>query len=449
MRSFGDLQRIGVDCTCSYDAGVLRYGQAAGADVLEVTAPDKLVRRRRGNSDEFDAQTAAHAAFAERRTVTPRSRDGLVESLRVLQVCRKTAVQARRIWRGVFLDLGRACISAAWPFVVTLRIRQDSCVRLDFTERFRCFKRCPMPVCRYVAIALCWIHLLTGMAHSQQTKSFDILDSQGFNAPIVAYSLQVPQDWQVSGEVLWAKPCSGNDLYEVVFTGRSPDGLTGMRILPGHQVIWLGAMTAGLDHALAQMMVAQTEAQLNKLRTQFRNTNCHVGHDTGTEQLFQTLVKPARPADMRVIATMPNDIGRKQFAQVFDVAAPGMQSSYDAVRIDIAYNLGPHPIEESLWLSWYLFQPDPSDPVMAGTYQQTFVEPLRLTWVSPNRRAVDQAKIDALVASIKVNPDWQNRINEVQRKRTEANRRNNEENGAQREAERARAEALRDTRESW
>ncbi len=35
--------------------------------------------------------------FAERRTVTPRSRNGKVESLRVLKVCRKTAVQARRI----------------------------------------------------------------------------------------------------------------------------------------------------------------------------------------------------------------------------------------------------------------------------------------------------------------------------------------------------------------
>ena len=97
MRSFGDLQRIGVECTGSYGAGLLRYMQAAGVDVLEVTAPDKLDRRRRGKNDDFDAQSAAHAAFAERRTGTPRSRDGMVESLRVLKVCRKTAVQARRI----------------------------------------------------------------------------------------------------------------------------------------------------------------------------------------------------------------------------------------------------------------------------------------------------------------------------------------------------------------
>lgn len=92
IRSFGDLQRIGVECTGSYGAGLLRYLQTAGVDVLEVTAPDKLDRRQRGKNDDFDAQSAAHAAFAERRTVTPRSRDGMVESLRVLKVCRKTAV---------------------------------------------------------------------------------------------------------------------------------------------------------------------------------------------------------------------------------------------------------------------------------------------------------------------------------------------------------------------
>jgi hypothetical protein len=53
--------------------------------------------RKRGKSDDLDAQNAAHAAFAGRRTVTPKSRDGMVESLRVLKACRKTAVAARRV----------------------------------------------------------------------------------------------------------------------------------------------------------------------------------------------------------------------------------------------------------------------------------------------------------------------------------------------------------------
>src|ERR687894_1409161 len=97
MRSFGEVQRIGIESTGSYGAGLLRFVQQAGIEVLEVTAPDQHDRRRRGKNDDLDAQNAAHAAFAGKRTVTPRSRDGMVESLRVLKACRKTAVAARRI----------------------------------------------------------------------------------------------------------------------------------------------------------------------------------------------------------------------------------------------------------------------------------------------------------------------------------------------------------------
>jgi transposase len=97
MRSFGDLQRIGVESTGSYGAGLLRFMQQAGVTVLEVTAPDRQDRRKRGKNDDLDAQNAAHAAFAGNRTVTPRSCDGMIEALRVLVACRKTAVMARRI----------------------------------------------------------------------------------------------------------------------------------------------------------------------------------------------------------------------------------------------------------------------------------------------------------------------------------------------------------------
>ncbi|MFC6463320.1 IS110 family transposase [Paracoccus aerius] len=97
MRSLGQLQRVGIRSTGSYGAGLLRFLQAAGIEVLEITAPDRQDRRRRGKNDDLDAQNAAHAALAGARTVTPRTRDGMVESLRVLKACRKTAVTARRV----------------------------------------------------------------------------------------------------------------------------------------------------------------------------------------------------------------------------------------------------------------------------------------------------------------------------------------------------------------
>ncbi|WP_416236612.1 IS110 family transposase, partial [Salmonella enterica] len=79
MTSFGTLKRIGVECTGTYGSGLLRYFQNAGLEVLEVTAPDRMERRKRGKSDTIDAECAAHAAFSGIRTVTPKTRDGMIE----------------------------------------------------------------------------------------------------------------------------------------------------------------------------------------------------------------------------------------------------------------------------------------------------------------------------------------------------------------------------------
>ena len=97
MRTHGDIARVGIECTGSYGAGVMRHLDQAGIEVLEVTAGDKADRRKRGKDDTIDAEQAAHAAYARRRTVTPRAHDGMVESLRALKIARSTAVKARRV----------------------------------------------------------------------------------------------------------------------------------------------------------------------------------------------------------------------------------------------------------------------------------------------------------------------------------------------------------------
>lgn len=76
---------------------MLSYLQNTGVTVLEVTAPDEKERRRRGKSDTIDAESVAHAAFSLIRTVAPKTRSVMAEALRVLKVCRKTAVSACRI----------------------------------------------------------------------------------------------------------------------------------------------------------------------------------------------------------------------------------------------------------------------------------------------------------------------------------------------------------------
>jgi transposase len=97
MRTFGDIRRVGVEGTGSYGAGLLRHLEQAGIEVLEVNRPDRSDRRRRGKDDTIDAENAAHAALAGNRVITPKTRTGMVESLRVLRVARSTAVKSRRV----------------------------------------------------------------------------------------------------------------------------------------------------------------------------------------------------------------------------------------------------------------------------------------------------------------------------------------------------------------
>jgi transposase len=96
MRAFGPIERVGVEGTGCYGAGLHRHLRTQGIDVLEVTRPDRSERRRRGKDDTLDAINAARAAHTGRRVSVPKSTDGAVESLRALRAVRTSAVIAHR-----------------------------------------------------------------------------------------------------------------------------------------------------------------------------------------------------------------------------------------------------------------------------------------------------------------------------------------------------------------
>jgi len=95
MRAHGELAKAGVEGTGSYGAGLARYLAGCGVEVVEVVRPNRQARRQRGKSDVADAVAAALAALSGEASGVPRSRDGLVESIRALRVARAGAVKAR------------------------------------------------------------------------------------------------------------------------------------------------------------------------------------------------------------------------------------------------------------------------------------------------------------------------------------------------------------------
>jgi transposase len=95
LRGFGDVERVGVESSGSYGAGLTRALIAAGIAVIEVNRPHLHTRRRRGKSDPIDAEAAARKVLAGEARAVPKDTRGIVEAIRLLRVARAGAVKAR------------------------------------------------------------------------------------------------------------------------------------------------------------------------------------------------------------------------------------------------------------------------------------------------------------------------------------------------------------------
>ena len=92
---FGPVTRIGVEGTGSWGVGLTRFLMGQDIIVVEVDRPNRQTRRKVGKSDPTDALAAARAALSGEASVTPKSRDGRVEEMRVLLVARRSAREQR------------------------------------------------------------------------------------------------------------------------------------------------------------------------------------------------------------------------------------------------------------------------------------------------------------------------------------------------------------------
>jgi transposase len=95
LRSHGHIERVGVEGTGSYGAGLTRHLTRAGIDVVEVDRPNRQARHREGKSDSVDAVAAARAALGGTALGLPKSQDGNVEAIRVVTVARRSAASER------------------------------------------------------------------------------------------------------------------------------------------------------------------------------------------------------------------------------------------------------------------------------------------------------------------------------------------------------------------
>ncbi len=116
-RRFGAVERVGIEGTGSYGAGLSRWLRARGVVVVEVARPKRPARRGRGKSDPVDAEAAARAVQAGTATARPKAGTGPIESIRALQAARRSALKEVA---ALDAHLGRL-VAAAAPDLVALK----------------------------------------------------------------------------------------------------------------------------------------------------------------------------------------------------------------------------------------------------------------------------------------------------------------------------------------
>jgi len=94
LRGFGTVERVGVEGTGAYGAGLTRFLHAESVAVVEVNGPNRQLRRNHGTSDPVDA-AAARAAQSGEATGEAKTRNGAVEAIRALRVARRPAKHGR------------------------------------------------------------------------------------------------------------------------------------------------------------------------------------------------------------------------------------------------------------------------------------------------------------------------------------------------------------------
>ena len=98
LGTLGQLVRVGVEGSGVYGAGLARFLQAAGVELVEVDRPDRKGRRRQGKSDPAGLSSPRGGLGVDRATQAgraggvPKTRGGKVDALRGLRVARRSAV---------------------------------------------------------------------------------------------------------------------------------------------------------------------------------------------------------------------------------------------------------------------------------------------------------------------------------------------------------------------
>ena len=217
LAAFGIIDKIGVEGTGSYGAGIARHLTGKGLTVIEVDRPNRQARHRAGKSDAVDAIAAARAVLSGTASGTPKTRDGKIEAIRVLSVARRSAASE---WIQIIAQMRHLCFTA--PEEVRQRFQDLSPIMLVRTTAALRPRSSDDDIVRYSTLTTLrelgrralFIreqkqHLTAQMRPLIREAAPDLLDIYGVGFDVAAKLLVAAGDnpHRIRSEAAWAHLC--------------------------------------------------------------------------------------------------------------------------------------------------------------------------------------------------------------------------------------------------
>jgi hypothetical protein len=229
-------------------------------------------------------------------------------------------------------------------------------------------------------------------SHAEPLKQRIIVDAFGFDRPVDAYLISLPQSWSMKGTVQWygAASCP-MDGPKPHFVAHAPGGTERMEFIPGGVWMW-----ASIYQAMPQMQ-AQAE--------------CRPMPITDGETFMRQYVSAIRPdARMTGLRRRP-DLSEKARREAGDMGLnPYQQARFETIEASLSYPSGGEQVKETL-ISTIAFIDQPGPDGYGGMSGRMT---MGMTSGTLSYLAVggdpDPGVLEAVMASMDADPDYTKRM---------------------------------------
>ena len=232
-------------------------------------------------------------------------------------------------------------------------------------------------------------------------KQFQIMDPTGFARPVVAASLLAPADWKLEGGVRWNAGYScPSDMVTTAVRLTSPDGRMGFEVFPNYMAQWS-------DDPSYNQLVMQA-AQMGG------GSGCPLAQPMDARTFVGQVFAPGFRQGAQVLDAQPNqDVAAEAYQKAVaqTSAATGQRLEMDAARVRIAYQ------DQEEWIVTTVGRLATPGLTMAGmVYNYITFTDKEIGFRAPRGKLdANEALFATMMASIRVNPQWQNAVDQTHR----------------------------------